>query len=488
MRLADLVDVPDELDPAQRDIEIVGVTADSREVRPGYLFAALPGTRVDGAQFLHGALEAGAAAAIAARSAAVHVEDARHAPVVRVDEPRGAFARAVARFYHSQPETIVAVTGTSGKTSVASFVRQMFEASGFMAASLGTLGVVAPGKAAYGSLTTPDTVRLHQVLAELAGAGVTHLAMEASSHGLDQHRLDGVRIQAAGFTNLGRDHLDYHPTVEAYLEAKLRLFRSLLPDDGTAVVDVDSAEGRAVAEVCEGRGVELLRVGREGKEIRLLGLRPDGFQQHLELEVLGARVDLSLPLAGEFQAANALVAAGLALAGGAALPDVLQAMTRLEGAKGRLELVGSRGNGALVFVDYAHKPDALDNVLRALRPFAKGRLAVVFGCGGDRDPGKRPIMGEVATRLADRVYVTDDNPRSEEPAAIRAAIMETAPGATEIGDRRTAIAQAIADLDAGDILVVAGKGHETGQIVGSRTLPFSDHEVVAEVLAEEKAE
>ncbi len=488
MRLYELIDDAETLDPAQRDIEITGLTADSREVKPGYLFAALPGTKVDGAQYVHAALEAGAVAALAARSAAVHVSDARSAPVVRVEEPRGAFARAAARFYERQPETIVAVTGTSGKTSVASFVRQIFAAAGHHAASLGTLGVVAPGREAYGSLTTPGTVELHEILAELAEDGVTHLAMEASSHGLDQHRLDGVRICAAGFTNLGRDHLDYHPTVEAYLAAKLRLFLELLPEDGTAVVDVDSPEGDQVAEACRKRGVRVTGVGRFGRDIRLVQLVPDGFRQHLCVEVDGTRHDVTLPLAGEFQAQNALVALGLAMAGGVPAATAIAALEHLEGAKGRLELVGSTAGGALVFVDYSHKPDALDNVLRALRPFTKASLAVVFGAGGDRDPGKRPLMGEVATKLADRVYVTDDNPRSEDPAVIRAAIMEGAPGATEIGDRREAIARAIGDLEPGDVLVVAGKGHETGQIVGDRTLPFSDHEVVREILAGEAGE
>jgi UDP-N-acetylmuramoyl-L-alanyl-D-glutamate--2,6-diaminopimelate ligase len=373
------------------------------------------------------------------------------------------------------------VTGTSGKTSVASFTRQIWSQQGVLAASIGTVGLISPKREIYGSLTTPDPVALHQSLGELADEGVSHLAIEASSHGLDQYRLDGLRITAGAFTNLSRDHLDYHPTLEAYLAAKLRLFTELIEPGGTAVIVSDHPESETVIAAAQTRRLRIMTVGRQGSGIRLRASKLEGFSQLLEVSYEGVAYQVRLPLPGSFQIENALVAAGLAIATGTPPERAFAALAHLKGAKGRLELVGER-NGAPIFVDYAHKPDALAKTLEALRPYAKNRLVVVFGCGGDRDPGKRPMMGAIAAKLADRVIVTDDNPRSEEPAAIRAAILHAAPGAVEIGDRREAIGASVASLHPGDVLVIAGKGHETGQIIGKQVLPFSDHEAVAAAL------
>lgn len=475
--LLDFEPIPEPM----RAVQITGITADSRAVKPGYLFAALSGTRTDGARYVPGAVASGAAAVLCARDAVIDVE----IPVIRVADPRRALALAAARFYGAQPETVVAVTGTSGKTSVASFTRQIFAAAGHAAASLGTIGVVSPKRSVYGSLTTPDPVELHRTLKELADEGVTHAALEASSHGLDQRRLDGVRFAAGAFTNLGRDHLDYHPTREDYFAAKLRLFGELLPDGAPVVVEADEPESARVAEVSRQRGLPVFGVGRAGDAIRLIDAVPDGFRQKLKVDAGSGEREVLLPLVGAFQVSNALVAAGLAIATGTPADTALSALEALEGAKGRLELAGQTRDGALVFIDYAHKPDGVVNALQALRPFSKGRLLIVIGAGGDRDTGKRPMMGRASVENADIVYVTDDNPRSEDPAAIRAEILAEAPGAIEIGDRRRAIETAIAALQAGDILLVAGKGHETGQIVGDTVLPFSDHEVVTETLARE---
>ncbi len=461
-----------------------GLAADSRVVEPGFAFFAVPGTVVDGTRFVAQAVAGGAVAVVAERQPPQPVPAG--VAVILVDDVRAALARAAAAFFPRQPRVGVAITGTSGKTSVAAFCRQIWLKLGHPAASVGTIGVVAPDGATYGALTTPDPVALHRSLDALARDGVTHLALEASSHGIEQRRLDGVRLAAAGFTNLSRDHLDYHGTLDAYLAAKLRLFETLLPPGAPAVVNADDAAAERVVAACRGRDV--LTVGRAGTALRLLDARPDdasadGLAVILTLDVHGRRTTARLPLAGEFQASNALVAAALCLASGSPADAVLDALATLKGAPGRLELVGQRhfaGRGAApVFVDYAHKPDALDKVLATLRPLASGRLTVVFGCGGDRDVGKRPIMGTIAARGADRVVVTDDNPRSEEPSAIRQAILagarEGAAVVVEIGDRAAAIAAAVADLEPGDVLVIAGKGHETGQIVGGTVLPFSDH-------------
>ncbi len=483
MKLADLLTDSAKLDARAAAIEVAGVTADSRAVKRGDVFVAVPGTKADGLAFAAQAAAAGAAAIVAERKPPALPAGTEFIPVANA---RRALAMAAARLYPRQPAVIAAVTGTSGKTSVAAFTRQIWAWLGHQAASIGTIGVVSPKGEQYGTLTTPDPVQLHRTLDRLAGEGVTHLAFEASSHGLDQHRLDGVRVAAGGFTNLTRDHLDYHPTVEAYLQAKLRLFGSLVVDGGTAVIDVDHEHAQAVVAAANARGLKLMTVGRNGDGIRLMDTAIDGFAQALTVEHGGKSFRLRLPLVGGFQVENALVAAGLAIATGSEPAAVFRALEQLKGAKGRLDLAGER-NGAPVFVDYAHKPDALEKALEALRPYVKGRLIVVFGAGGDRDAGKRPLMGAIATKMADRVIVTDDNPRSENPAAIRAAILKAAPGATEIGDRLDAIRGAVASLKAGDVLLIAGKGHESGQIIGDRVLPFSDHEAVATALKDKVA-
>ena len=397
-----------------------------------------------------------------------------------------ALALAAARFYPRQPATIAAVTGTSGKTSVAVFTRQIWQRLGYAAASIGTIGLVSPKRNVYGSLTTPDPIALHRSLDEIAGEGVTHLAFEASSHGLDQHRLDGVRVSAGAFTNLSRDHMDYHPTVEHYLAAKLRLFTDLVVDGGAAIIAADHDHSQAVIDAARIRKLRIITVGRKGEGIKLIDAAVDGFAQKLTLEHDGKRTQVRLPLVGEFQIENALVAAGLVIAAGGDAERVFAALEHLEGAPGRLELVGER-NGAPVFVDYAHKPDALAKALEALRPYTKRKLVVVFGAGGDRDAGKRPLMGAIAAENADTVIITDDNPRSEDPASIRAAIMAAAKGAKDIADRNEAIRAAVAGLQQGDALLIAGKGHETGQIVGDKVLPFSDHDAAMAALAEHAA-
>jgi len=482
MRLADLFPCSDIEEPfAGR--EVAAVCCDSREAAPGAVFFAVPGTKTDGLAFAAQAAQRGAIAIVAETYPPAPIETAAF---IKVDDVRGALARAAAKIFPRQPETIVAITGTSGKTSVAAFARQIWQALGARAASLGTLGIVAPSGSAYGALTTPDAVSLHRTLNELARGGVTHLALEASSHGIVQHRLDGVRLAAGAFTNLSRDHLDYHGTLENYLDAKLQLFERLLEPGQPAVVDSDSDVAETVIAACERRGLRVFSTGAKGAGLRLVEARADNFSTLLKVTYGGNNVALELPLAGAFQASNALVAAGLCIATGSPPGAVFASLEKLVGAPGRLELVGRR-SGAPVFVDYAHKPDALDKVLRALRPFVRGKLVVVFGCGGDRDAGKRPIMGEVAARLADRVIVTDDNPRSEDPAAIRKAILAGAQGrdnVQEIGERGAAIAQAIAMLDQGDGLVIAGKGHETGQIIGDSTLPFSDSDCARAALKE----
>ena len=461
-------------------IAISGLSSDSRTVVPGNLFVALSGTRADGSAFIADAISRGAAAIAAAPG--VELDGA--VPVLPVAEPRRFLALAAARFFGKQPETMVAVTGTAGKTSVASFTRQVWAAAGPAAAMIGTTGVVAPGRNDYGSLTTPDPVSLHRLLSELAGEGVTHAAMEASSHGLDQARLDGVRLAAAGFTNLGRDHMDYHPTVEHYMAAKMRLFDTLLPKGSPAVIFADDEWSGVAIDAARKAGHDVRTVGRKGAYLALKRVEHFRHKQTAEIHVGDDIFEVHIPLAGDFQVANALVAAGLAMSTGVPAAVAMRALEHLAGASGRLELVGHAKNGALAYVDYAHKPDALQNVLTSVRPFTTGRVIVVFGCGGDRDKGKRPIMGEIATRLADVVIVTDDNPRSEVPAVIRSEIMAAAPGASEIGDRAEAIRAAVSMLRSGDTLIVAGKGHEEGQTVGSVTLPFSDHAELRKALEE----
>ena len=482
MKLSDLV-TEAARDPRLAALDVTGVTADSRKVKKGDLFVAVPGTSADGSQFIAQAFAAGATAALAENPPAGLPGDA---PFVKVPNARLALARAAAKIFPRQPGTIAAITGTSGKTSVAAFTRQIWSRLGHAAASIGTVGVVSPKGEVYGSLTTPDPVALHATLDALAGEGVSHLALEASSHGLDQYRLDGVRVSAGAFTNLSRDHLDYHPDLDAYLGAKLRLFSELIAPDGTAVIVAGHDGSTAAAAAARKRELAVLTVGREGEGIRLLDATIAGYTQRLALEHAGRQYEVELPLVGAFQVENALVAAGLAIATGSDPARVFASLDKLEGAKGRLERAGTR-NGAPIFIDYAHKPDALSKALEALRPYVKRQLVVVFGAGGDRDPGKRPMMGSIAAQMADRVIVTDDNPRSENPAAIRAAILRAAPGASEIGDRGEAIRASIAALKAGDVLLIAGKGHESGQIIGDRVLPFSDHQAVAQALGEKSA-
>ena len=478
MKLADLQLDNMGLDVHQAGIDIAGIAADSRKVKPGFLFFAIAGAKADGAHFAKQAVAAGAVAVAAEQRPQGLPETVVFVPVKNA---RHALSMAAAKFFPRQPGAITAVTGTSGKTSVAAFTRQIWIQLGQQAASIGTIGVVSPKGEKYGSLTTPDPVELHRALDQLAGEGVTHLALEASSHGLDQRRLDGVRIAAGAFTNLSRDHLDYHPTLEVYLAAKLRLFEDLIVPHGTAVIGIDDCYAGQVVAATTKRGLKLLTVGEHDADIRLVSSAIDGFAQVVTIAHARQTYKIKLPLVGGFQVQNAAIASGLAIATGAAPARAFAALEHLAGAKGRLELAGSK-NGVPIFIDYAHKPDALKKALEALRPYATGKLVVVFGAGGDRDAGKRPIMGRIAADNADRVIVTDDNPRSEQPATIRAAILAEAPGATEIADRAEAIEKAIAALKAGDVLLIAGKGHETGQIVGDKVLPFSDHDVVVAAL------
>ncbi|MGY4306786.1 UDP-N-acetylmuramoyl-L-alanyl-D-glutamate--2,6-diaminopimelate ligase [Bradyrhizobium sp. USDA 4369] len=482
MKLHDLLGDAAGRDPEIAAVDVSGLAVDSRAVRPGDLFFALSGTKTDGARFIAAAIAAGAVA-VAGGSPP---RTALSVPYVELPNPRLALALAAARFYPRQPATIAAVTGTSGKTSVAAFTRQIWQKLGHSSASIGTVGLVSDKRTVYGSLTTPDPIALHRQIDEITQDGVTHLAFEASSHGLDQYRLDGVRVSAGGFTNLSRDHMDYHPDLAHYLNAKLRLFRDLVPPGGAAVISADHDCSADVIAAAQARCLRLMTVGTHGDGagagIRLVAAAIDGFAQQLQLQHCGRMYTIRLPLVGAFQVENALVAAGLAIGTGSDPQAVFEALETLEGAKGRLELVGEH-NGAPIFIDYAHKPDALAKALQALRPYAARKLVVVFGAGGDRDTGKRPLMGAIAAAEADRVIVTDDNPRSEDPAAIRAAILAAAPGAREIGDRAEAIKVAIGEMQPGDALVIAGKGHETGQIIGSTTLHFSDHEAVADALA-----
>jgi UDP-N-acetylmuramoyl-L-alanyl-D-glutamate--2,6-diaminopimelate ligase len=476
-RLSELVRRDLDVDPV-----IEGVTADSRKVRPGYLFAALPGAKADGRTFIPGAIKAGAVAVLTGEGA----EDIA-APVVQALDVRRAYALAAGAFYGAQPAVCVAVTGTNGKTSVAAFCRQMFDRLGRKAASMGTLGVTL-GPLAGGEqitqpgLTTPDAADVAERLADLASRGVTHLAMEASSHGIDQRRLDGVRLSAAAFLNLTQDHLDYHGTMQAYRAAKLRLFERLLPRGRTAVLNADSDAYGAFAAAAVSAGHSVMSVGERGQALRLIARKAEADGQRLTVEADGKTFTTLLPLAGAFQAANALAAAGLCIAVGEDTGKALAALEHIQGAPGRLQRIGAGPNGGEAYIDYAHTPDGLKTVLAALRPHAQGRLIVVFGAGGDRDRAKRPLMGQAAVQGADLVFVTDDNPRSEEPASIRAAILAAAPGAREIGDRREAIAAAVAALKDGDVLVVAGKGHEQGQIVGVQVLPFDDATELAAAL------
>ena len=467
------------------DVWVSGLALDSRAVRSGDLFAALPGTRHDGAAFIDQAIARGATAVLAAEGA---VDPARYAvPVVTVADPRRTLAEIAARFFGAQPDHVVAVTGTNGKSSVVEFLRQLWKRRGLAAASVGTLGVrgVGADPAATG-LTSPDPVTLHRLLAGLAEEGCTHAAIEASSHGLIQKRLDAVRLAGAAFTNLTRDHLDYHRTMEAYFYAKARLFGELLPPGAPAVIVVDDDWGCEMEMLAWGRGMRVLSIGERAAEWQIVEWKPLACGQRARIQIAGGNFhELSLPLVGRFQLKNALVAAGLLhLADDVAVEEAFTLLAGLQPVPGRLEHLGRTPSGGDVYLDYAHTPAGLQAVLEAILLHTRGRLVVVFGCGGDRDPGKRETMGAIAARLADQVIVTDDNPRSEDPAAIRRMVLAGAPGAREIGDRAEAIRTGLAMLETGDVLVVTGKGHETGQIVGDRVLPFSDAAVVAEWLAE----
>jgi len=475
MQLATLISDTELSSQTVSECHVSGLSLDSRTIKPGEVFAALAGSAADGARFISDAADKGASAILTGRE--THVPEGVGVPVLRAQNPRKVLAHLAAKFYSPQPETVVAVTGTSGKTSVADFTRQILLSAGRGAASIGTIGVITADEARYGSLTTPDPVTLHKMLSELAGAGIDHLAMEASSHGLDQYRLDGVNLKAAAFTNLGRDHLDYHADVESYLNAKLRLFNELLPADGVAVVNVDEDVSQKVIEIAKVRGQSIVDVGANAERVRLNSVSREGFAQVLSLTIDRKDYTVRLGLVGDYQVSNALVAAGLALAADVSPDAIVSALGKLVGVAGRLEIIGDVKK-ALMVVDYAHKPEALEAALRACRPFASGRLIVVFGCGGDRDQGKRPLMGQIAQKGADDVIVTDDNPRTEDAATIRADVRGGLEGIVEIGDRREAIRRAVEMSGAGDVVLVAGKGHETGQIVGNSVVPFSDHEEV----------
>ncbi|MFC2968670.1 UDP-N-acetylmuramoyl-L-alanyl-D-glutamate--2,6-diaminopimelate ligase [Acidimangrovimonas pyrenivorans] len=469
-----------------REVQVSCLAVDSRQVSPGCLFAALPGSNAHGIEFLDYALEMGAGAVLTDPRGAALARDEIEAtgiPVVVTEDPRGALAAAAALWFGVQPEVMVAVTGTNGKTSVATFTRQIWTALGLNAINVGTTGIEGAWTAPLAH-TTPEPITLHRALAQAARAGVTHAAMEASSHGLDQRRLDGVHLTAAAFTNFTQDHLDYHDSFDAYFAAKAGLFSRVLPEEGWAVINTDDPKGIEMRQIARSRGQNVLNVGHaEGCELRLLGQRFDATGQDLRLSWEGVVHQLRLPLIGGFQAENVLVAAGLAIASGEPAEAVFSVLPQLTTVRGRMQHVATRDNGAAVFVDYAHTPDALKTALTALRPHVMGRLVVVFGAGGDRDRSKRPLMGRAAADHADMAIVTDDNPRSEDPAAIRSMVMEGCPEAIEVGDRAEAILRGIDALGPGDALLIAGKGHETGQVVGADIFPFDDAEQASVAVA-----
>lgn len=470
-----------------REARITGLAVDSRQVREGFLFFALPGSHFHGAEFIPYALRMGAAAVLTDRAGAdmaAEVLAASAAALIIAEEPRQALALTAALWFGAQPDTMVAVTGTSGKTSVASFTRQIWQALGLRAANLGTMGVQGDFHAPLAH-TTPEPITLHRLLAEMAATGVDHAAMEASSHGLDQYRLDGVRLAAVAFTNFSQDHLDYHSDFDAYFAAKAALFGRVLPPEGTAVVNIDDPRGPEMLAVARARGQKTLTIGRaEAADLRILGQRFDATGQDLRFSWDGAPHLCRLALIGGFQAENVLAAAALAAASGPVEREMLvRTLSNLVTVRGRMELAATRANGATVFVDYSHKPGALASALQSLRPHVMGRIVCVVGAGGDRDRLKRPLMGEAAAKYADQVIVTDDNPRSEDPAAIRAEVMKGCPEATEIGDRAEAILMGVDALGPGDALLIAGKGHETGQIVGTDVYPFDDAEQASVAVA-----
>lgn len=457
---------------------ITGLAVDSREVQDGFLFAALPGTRVHGAEFIPYALRMGAAAVLTdAQGVEIAGQDlsGSDAALIVVEDPRQALAGSAALWFGAQPQTIVAVTGTNGKTSVATFVRQIWSELGHAAVNLGTTGVEGAWTAPLAH-TTPEPITLHRCLAQATEHGVTHVAMEASSHGLEQRRLDGVQLTAAGFSNFSQDHLDYHETFEAYFAAKAGLFDRVLPEDGTAVVNLSDPKGAQMRKIAQSRGQAVLTVGLGQADLCLINQRFDATGQDVRFSWRDKPYQTRLNLIGGFQAENILLACGLAIASGDEPERVFETLPHLTTVRGRMQLAATRDNGAAVFVDYAHTPDAVATALKALRPHVMGRLIAIIGAGGDRDAAKRPLMGRAAANHADIVFVTDDNPRSEDPAHIRAAVMQAAPDATEVGDRAEAILRGIDALEPGDALLIAGKGHETGQIVGDQVLPFDDAE------------
>lgn len=464
-------------------VEVTGITADSSKVKSGFVFVALKGEKNDGAKFIPQAIENGAIVVVREGGSGKGEELSSS---IFVKNPRLALAKMAAAFYSRQPENIVAITGTDGKTSSADFFRQLVFLNGEKSVSIGTIGVISGnGKNLYaGTLTTPDSVELHRILAELAASGVQHVAMEASSHGLDQYRLDGVNLQAAAFTNIARDHLDYHKTEEAYFIAKSRLFSELLPEGKTAILNQDDKRFVELKSICEKRKHKIIGFGRNGTEFTINNITPHQHGQSVSLALFGKKYEIEVPLVGEFQVMNILAALGLAIGCGEDLEKTLSNIGKLKGVSGRLEQVAVSKNGAAIFIDYAHTPLALANILNTLRPHTQSKLHVVFGCGGDRDAGKRPQMGKIASELADVAIITDDNPRSEDPATIRAAIMAGCTGkilCKEVADRAQAIYLAIEQLGAGDTLVIAGKGHEKMQIVGDKYLPFDDAQVAQEV-------
>ena len=464
---------------------VTGISVDSRQVQPGTLFAAMPGSKVHGAEFIQYALRMGAVAVLTdAEGATLAADSLAQAEVALVvtDAPREALSRAAALWYGAQPQTMIAVTGTNGKTSVSTFVRQIWIEMGLAAVNLGTTGVEGAWTAPLAH-TTPEPITLHRTLAEASANGITHAAMEASSHGLDQRRLDGVTLKAAGFTNFTQDHLDYHETFDAYFDAKAGLFSRVLPEDGTAVINIDDPKGVDMVAIARARGCEVITVGRDGGDLHLTGQRFDATGQDLRFSYRGKTYQKRLNLIGGFQADNVLLAAGLVIACGADPAHVFDTLPHLTTVRGRMQLAATRDNGGAVFVDYAHTPDAIATALQAMRPHVMGRLVAIVGAGGDRDRAKRPLMGQAEAAHADLVFVTDDNPRSEDPATIRAAVMEGAPEATEVGDRAEAILRGIDAIGTGDALLIAGKGHETGQTIGDDVLPFDDVEQASVAVA-----
>ncbi len=454
---------------------VTGLSADSRKIKPGYIFAALPGTQMDGRDFIPQAIKNGAVAIISTPDVSADI------PVIESENPRLLYAKTAAKLYPGQPKTLVAMTGTNGKSSTVEFLRQIWAYAGFKSACFGTLGVTSNTGYKPMAHTTPDALALHQTLSELAAEGVTHAAMEASSHGLQQYRMDCVDITASGFSNLTQDHFDYHPTMEDYFKAKARLFIDLTPLNAPVVINTNDKYGQHLVEVCKGLGQDVLQVGWTGADIRIDEVMPHVAGQKTTLIMDGQRHVVDLPLAGEFQVLNAVAALGLAIKTGVHKSKAIKALSALKGVAGRLELAGTT-SGAPIYVDFAHTEDGLDKLIRSVRPHTMGEIVIVFGCGGDRDPDKRSKMGAVSAKLADQVIVTDDNPRTENAADIRKTVMTGCPNATEIGDRRAAIVEGINRLGPKDCLVIAGKGHEQGQIIGDQVIPFSDVDVVREIL------